>query len=205
MAILSVPEAFSKFKHRLELTETERADASKRHRTIRDLLAAKMDVTSDFLTGSYGRDTKTKPLHDVDVFVTFGDVTKADDPNSVLERVRVVLAERYGEDRVTVGRPAVRVDFGAENAGLEDRVMSVEVVPAVSENGHYLIGDPTRTGWMATDPSVHATLATDANKAFDGHWKPIIKMLKKWNDQNGEPVEPSFLMEVMGLKLIRGP
>jgi hypothetical protein len=140
----------------------------------------------------------------VDVFVVLGDVTEADDPNDVLKRLDDVLVEKYGRSRVIVDRPAVRVDFGPENAGAEDKVISVEVVPAIEKDGHYLIADPAKTGWMSTDPSIHATLATDANKAFSDEWKPMVKMLKKWNDHHAEPVVPSFLIEVMALKLIRG-
>lgn len=201
---MNVTEAFEKFQHQLQLSQTEQGDAARRHREVRDVLAEKLDVTHDFLTGSYGRNTKTKPLHDVDVFVELGDVTESDDPNDVLKRVDDVLVEEYGRSRVTVDRPAVRVDFGPENPGANDKVMSIEVVPAIAKDGHHRIADPTKTGWMSTDPSVHADLATAANKAFSDRWKPMVKMLKKWNDHNGEPVVPSFLIEVMALKLIHG-
>jgi predicted nucleotidyltransferase len=202
---MDVKNAFEKFQHRLQITQTEHDDAARRHREVRDVLAEKLDVNHDFLTGSYGRDTKTKPLHDVDVFVELGDVTESDDPNDVLKRIDDVLVEKYGRSRVTTDRPAVRVDFGHENAGTEDKVMSIDVVPAIAKSGHYRIADPAKTGWMSSDPSVHATLATDANKAFSDEWIPMVKMLKKWNDHNAEPIVPSFLIEVMALKLIRPP
>jgi hypothetical protein len=54
---------------------------------------------------------------------------------------------------------------------------------------------------MMTDPEVHATLGTKANKAFSGEWKPLVKMTKKWNQKAGKPVKPSFLLEVMALDL----
>jgi predicted nucleotidyltransferase len=201
---MNVTEAFEKFQRRLQITTTEQEDASRRHREVRDVLAAKLDVTHDFLTGSYGRNTKTKPLHDVDVFVELGDVTEADDPNDVLKRVEDVLVDKYGSSRVKTDRPAVRVDFGPENTTADDKVMSIEVVPAIAKSGHYRIADPAETGWMSTDPSIHADLATKANKAFSDEWKPLVKMLKKWNDHHAEPVVPSFLVEVMALELIHG-
>lgn len=201
---MDVSEAFAKFGRRLQITQTEQDDAARRHREVRDYLAEKLEVRHDFLTGSYGRDTKTKPLHDVDVFVELGGVTEASDPMAVLRSVDDALVERYGRGRVTMDRPAVRVDFGPENAGADDRVMSIEVVPAIANGDHYRIADPANAGWMSTDPTTHARLATDANKRFSDHWKPLVKMLKKWNDHNAEPVAPSFLIEVMALKLIRG-
>ena len=200
---MDVKDAFVKFRHLLEITKSEEDDASLRHQEIRDHLRTKLDVDDDFLTGSYRRDTKTKPLADVDVFIVLGDVDEQDEPNDVLKRVHDALVEKYGEGRVATDRPAVRVDFGPENADAdaEDKVMSVEVVPAFVHQSHYRIADPAKSGWMSTDPKVHATLATDANKAYAGEWKPLVKMIKAWNRHQGEPVVPSFLIEVMALKL----
>lgn len=198
---MDVEDAFVKFKHRLEITKSEEHDASRRHQEVRDHLRTRLDVDDDFLTGSYKRDTKTKPLADVDVFVVLGDVDEEDEPNDVLKRVHDALVEKYGVDRVTKDRPAVRVDFGPENANAEDKVMSVEVVPSFVKGSHYRIADPAKNGWMSTDPKVHATLATDANKAYSNEWKPLVKMIKAWNRHQGEPVAPSFLLEVMALKL----
>jgi hypothetical protein len=203
--MMNVTEAFEKFQHRLQISQTEQDDAARRHREVRDYLGEKLDVTHDFLTGSYGRNTKTKPLHDVDVFVELGGVAESDEPNDILKEVDAALVEKYGRSRVITDRPAVRVDFGPENAGAIDRVMSIEVVPAIASDRHYLIADPARSGWMSTDPSIHSKLATEANTAFSGEWKPMVKMLKKWNDHNAEPVVPSFLIEVMSLTLVRPP
>jgi predicted nucleotidyltransferase len=201
---MDVKAAFEKFRHRLEITKTEEDDAARRHREVRSYLAEKLDVTDDFLTGSYKRDTKTKPLKDVDVFVVLGDVSEADDPNGVLTRVHDVLVEKYDESRVTTDRPAVRIDFGPANIHPDDKVMSVEVVPAIAEDNQYRIADPAKSGWMSTDPKLHAKLATDANKALSNEWKPLVKMIKAWNRHQGEPIVPSFLIEVMALRLIDG-
>ena len=201
---MDVKDAFEKFKHRLEISAGEEKDASRRHTELRDYLRSKLDVADDFLTGSYKRDTKTKPLADVDVFLVLADVGEKDDPNDVLKRVHDVLVEKYGESRVKTDRPAVRVDFGPENTDPDDKVVSIEVVPAFAKGDHYRIADPAKAGWMSTDPKVHGTLSTDANKAFSGEWKPVVKMIKAWNRNQAEPVVPSFLIEAMALKLIRG-
>ena len=69
-------EAFEKFRKRLELSETERRDAAKRHTEVRDCIRAEFDITNDFLSGSYRRHTKTKPLKDVDVMFVMGEKEK---------------------------------------------------------------------------------------------------------------------------------
>jgi len=36
-------------------------------------------------------------------------------------------------------------------------------------------------------------------------WVPMVKMIKKWNEYNGKPVTPSFLLEVMALQVFTPP
>jgi hypothetical protein len=202
--MISVADAFKKFAQRLELSPREQDDASRRQTEIRDHLREEFDIKHDFLTGSYARWTKTKPLKDVDIFCVLGD----DDrhyrdkrPSVLLEDFRKSLAKKYGESKVKSQRRSVTVDFDV--AGQEDRVMSFDVVPAFEKKDHYEIPDTgTSRGWTETNPRVHAEQATAANKAFSGEWKRIVRMAKRWNAEHGKPITPSFLIEVMALKLL---
>jgi len=204
--MLQVPEAFSKFKQRLELTVTEQQDASRRQRRIRQIVDARFQVDHDFLTGSYKRDTKTKPLKDVDIFTVLGDDEAHyldEPPSNVLTEVETALVDEYGRNRVDVQRRSVRVDFGATLVDdLSGAVMSFDVTPAFPVGDHFVIPDRTTGDWMPTDPLVHAQAATYANQAFNGEWKPVVKMIKKWNEYHNRPIKPSFLVEVMALELL---
>ena len=205
--MLTIDEAFTKFKGRLELTPKEQQDASNRQKRIREVVGTAFDVEHDFLTGSYSRHTKTKPLKDVDIFIVLGaDETHFRDepPVNVLTSTRNALIGEYGADRVALQRRSVRVDFGAKLADdLSGAVMSFDVTSAFAEDGHYVIADRDSGDWMHTDPRVHATKATEANTRFDGQWKPLVKMIKKWNDHHGKPIKPAFLIEVMALELLQ--
>ncbi len=64
-----VDDAFAKCKSTLEITTTEQTFASSKHADIRDVVRASWQLDDDFLTGSYRRNTKTKKLKDVDIFV----------------------------------------------------------------------------------------------------------------------------------------
>src|ERR1700755_56247 len=64
-----IDDAFTKLKHNLEITQTEQNLAKARHEAIRDFVRSHWDLADDFLTGSYRRDTKTKKLKDIDIFV----------------------------------------------------------------------------------------------------------------------------------------
>jgi len=64
-----VDDAFDKLKSNLEITQTETDLAVTRHNLIREHIEASWTLSDHFLTGSYGRQTKTKRLKDVDIFV----------------------------------------------------------------------------------------------------------------------------------------
>ncbi|MDS0133205.1 MULTISPECIES: CBASS oligonucleotide cyclase [unclassified Amycolatopsis] len=200
-------EALRKFRGRLETTDREDRSASSRQRRLRGELDAALDIEKDFLTGAYRRHTKTKPLRDVDIMIVLRDISYLDrHPHDILELIRSVLAPIYGDDRVTCDRFAVRVDFGVKIVDdVSDEVVSFDVVPAFEHEDHYLIPDDVLGEWIYTNPEIHRELATAANQAFSEQWKPLVKMVKKWNDEHDHPIEPSFLIEVMALNLIDGP
>jgi hypothetical protein len=113
--------------------EREQADVSRRHYEVRDVVSKGLHIEHDFLTGSYKRWTKNRPLQDVDVFC----VLHADEegyrqshPSAILERLQAVLTPAYAAGRVTVDRMAVTVSFGVavnENDETDDKVMSIDV------------------------------------------------------------------------------
>jgi hypothetical protein len=205
--MITTIDAFKKFKSRLELRDGEQEKASKLQREVRELIAKHLAIDRDFLTGSYKRHTKTRPLKDVDIFFVLNkDKEKKylDKPLSLLEDVRKVLAPQYGEGKVKIGRRSVGVDLPYDSDD-EDKILSIDVVPAFDSGNHYQIPDNTLQTWVNTDPEIHAEEATAANKAFDGEWKPMVKMIKKWNEIQGKPIKPSFLIEVMAMQILYPP
>lgn len=209
--MLTLDEAFAKFKSRQELTEREQADVSRRHNEVRDVVALGLRIERDFLSGSYSRWTKTRPLKDVDVFSVLHDEERAyrqRDPRAILERLEEILVPVYGDDHVKIDRMAVTVDFGVpvnEEDETDDKVMSIDVVPAFPQDDHYEIPDALLGTWIETNPEIHAELAVGAHEAYQREWKPLVRMIKKWNRHQGKPVAPSFLLEVMAIELLVPP
>lgn len=207
--MITIEEAFTKFKSKLEITNKEQEDASKRQNEIRDIIRKKIKLETDFLTGSYKRHTKTKPLKDVDIFCVL-DAEKEKhflekDPSELLNHFKSVLEPEYGYGNVSLGRRSVRVTF-SNGTMTDEKVMSFDVVPAFSEKDYFIIPDPNTTDkWTKTNPQVHTEKATTANKEFSNEWKPMVKMIKKWNDTHGKPIKPSFLIEVMALEIFHPP
>lgn len=73
--MLTLDEAFRKFKSRLELNDKEQKNASARQQEVREYLDTKFSIANSFLTGSYARYTKTKPLKDIDIFFVLKDLS----------------------------------------------------------------------------------------------------------------------------------
>jgi hypothetical protein len=210
--MISIQEAFRKFRSRLELTDREQKDASRRQQEIRAYMDESFDVSKDFLTGSYRRWTKTKPLKDVDIFCVLGTGEshyRDKHPSVLLSAVDAALQKKYGRDKVSTQRRSVKVSFGVvpnADEDTDDRVMSFDVVPAFEKGTHYEIPDTaTSKGWTETDPEIHYDKALAAQKKYDNEWKGIVRMAKKWNAFRDKPVKPSFLIEVMALELLVPP
>jgi hypothetical protein len=199
-----IDDAFSKLKHNLEITQTEQDQAQVRHTAIRDFVRSHWDLIDDFLTGSYRRDTKTKKLKDIDIFVVLADDGsqagyRHQAPGDVVNALETLLRQKWPyADRDGM---AVVIPYGPD-----DEIMSLDVVPAFKRHGGgYLVPDPTSGDWLATNPKRHHELSTAKNAECQGKYVPFVKMVKGINRELGEPVSPSFLLEVMAQSLVRPP
>lgn len=212
--MLMVDEAFRKFKSRLELNDKEQANASARQNEVRDYLDTKFSIENSFLTGSYRRHTKTKPLKDIDIFFVLKDSerhyrNKA--PSVVIGDFYDALVEKYDKDAVRKQSRSVNVDFGVvvdADDNTDYRILSVDVVPAFAAGDDYEIPDTDSGAWIKTNPKIHAEKATAAHQAFSNEWKGLVRMVKYWNNNpkhgDDKPVKPSFLIEVMALECLYG-
>lgn len=211
--MLTVDDAFRKFKSRLELNDREQKNASARQTEVRDYLVTKFGIERSFLTGSYARYTKTKPLKDIDIFFVLKESEKpyrSKAPTVIIGDFYDALVEKYGKSAVRKQSRSVNVDFGvvidAED-NTDYRVVSVDVVPAFASGDDYEIPDTDTGKWIKTNPEIHARKATAAHQAFSNEWKGLVRMVKYWNNHarySEKPVKPSFLIEVMALQCLYG-
>jgi hypothetical protein len=204
--MMTVSEAFAKFKGKISTpTEKEQKDASRRQKEIRAIMDRQFHVDRDFLSGSYGRHTKTKPLKDVDIFCVLGgedNKYRQEDPSVILNEVARIMREEYGKENVVIQTRSVGIAF--KNAA-EEEVMSFDVVTAFDADKHYEVPDTKSADkWTKTDPEIHKDLARDKHAAYSSEWKGLVRMIKTWNRHKDRPVKPSFLLEVMALQIFDG-
>ncbi|QKV57843.1 MAG: nucleotidyltransferase [Dechloromonas sp.] len=211
--MLTIDEAFRKFKSRLELNDREQKNASARHTEVREFVRTKFAIDRDFLTGSYARYTKTKPLKDIDIFFVMKQAERHYREKAVyvvLDKYKEVLVEKYGDKAVRRQSRSINIDFGVdvkEDDKTDYKILSVDVVPAFDSGDDYEIPDGDTGKWIKTNPQKHADKAVDAQRAYGNEWKGLVRMAKYWNNnkKHGEkPVKPSFLIEVMALDCLYG-
>lgn len=212
--MITIEEAFRKFKSRLELNDKEQKNASARQKEVREYLDTKFDIENSFLTGSYGRNTKTKPLKDIDIFFVLADTEKeyrTKHPSEVLKDFESALVEKYGRAAVRRQDKSVNVDFGVvvdADDNTDYRILSIDAVPAFVSGDDYEIPDQSTGKWIKTNPKIHAAKAVDAHQAYSSEWKGLVRMMKYWNNNskhgNEKPMKPSFLIEVMALQCLHG-
>ena len=196
-----IDDAFDKLKSNLEITQTESLLAQKRHQLVRDHVKQSWQLVGDFLTGSYKRNTKTKKLKDVDIFVVVdpagkqGSLADGTGREAVLA-LRDVLATRWSD--LDTDDNVVTISYAGED------VAAYEVAPVFPRlGGGYTM--PNGIGWMDTDPQKQAELVTKKNKLCNDRFVPFVKMIKGINREAGDPIDPVFLLEVMGLDLVLEP
>ena len=196
-----IDDAFDKLKSNLEITQTESKLAQTRHELVRDHIEGSWELVDHFLTGSYRRHTKTKKLKDVDIFVVVdpdgpqGSLAEGSGRSAVLA-LRALLATRWSD--LDADDNVVTIKYGDED------VASYELAPVFRrKGGGYTM--PNGAGWMDTDPQEQAVLVTAKNEDCDGKFVPFVKMVKGINREAGDPIEPAFLLEVMGLELVLDP
>ncbi len=185
----------------IEPSATTKSNASSAHTNLRSHLRAhatfKKRWVTDFLAGSYSRDTAIRPRltedgherPDVDIIVET-NFTMKDTPDAVLKEVAKALEPAYTVERIN--KRSVRVT--AWNA-------EMDVVPVIKGISSYWIPDRDSGGWKETNPPAHNQWSTDQNALFGQRFKPLVKLLKWWRRENPTGKRPKgFVLEVLVAK-----
>jgi len=235
-------QAFEDFlTKKINLTPTEISQGAKSQAHIREILDNKSQgdesfpwlTDGDFLSGSYARDTKIKPLDDIDIMVVLDGtglvawdkgvqlnadvrgngklgspaVNYLNDKSWGISSIKIIeifknaLQESYPDSSIQKDGQAVNVWLDSYGLGL-DIVPCFHIIPRDGSYERYFI--PFGAGnsmWRATNPKIDEETCTLLNQQHDGKLKPVIKLIKYWNQTKNNGQLRSYHIEVMVLRI----
>jgi hypothetical protein len=171
---------FKAFVSSLEPKDEDVAAAKAAHEKVRDQLRtdseSKEAHKDTFLSGSYARHTAINEINDVDVICIFDINHAVTKPELVLAWTLSIVARYYKETKLQ-GR-----SVGAQGA----KGVWLDIVPASlvsADDGPLWIPDREARAWVQTHPKGQIRAATDKNKATNGYFVQVVKLMKFWRDR----------------------
>lgn len=175
------------------------ADAKAAHEKVREQLRTdneSKDAHKDtFLSGSYARRTAINDINDVDVICILDLDQSITDPEVVLAWIQSILGRYYKETK-RQGR-----SVGAQAA----KGVWIDIVPATlisTDDGPLWIPDRKAKEWVQTHPKGQISATNDKNKASNGYYVQVVKLMKFWRDRL--PTESCRLKSYILESLIHG-
>jgi SMODS domain-containing protein len=198
----TIQNSFQQLRANLEITNLQSSTVSTRQANVREVMEAGLEVLDTFLTGSYARSTMIAPLKeaDIDIFVVLNPryYHNYNGQNGgqagLLDLVKRTLLKTYTRT------PDISRNGQAVTIRFDDFV--VDVVPGFyREGGGYLIPNSITNSWIETDPKKHVDLVAASNKAHNGDFVPLVKMIKGWNKSHSAYFR-AFHLEVLALAIL---
>ena len=204
---IAVRQRFTQFHRNIALTPLQQSDGWKKSAGVVDCLnryyyGAASGTANSFLVGSWAKDTAVRPPRDVDLYFLLPPMVwyrfqryTWNRQSALLQEVKRVLSMTYPNTDLRGDGQVVLVRFGS---------YSVEVVPAfplLYGNG-YLICDTHNGGsYETTQPWAEVNYIDNVDRAVNGNLRPLVRMLKVWQQQCSVPIK-SFQLELVTANFI---
>ena len=187
-------QAFDAFLRSLEPTEKQAAEATRQEQIMSENLRQALRPRQAILSGSYGRGTAIRPLHDIDIFLILGaeTVPPSAPALSYLQRIQKALVASYPGKQARIQARSVNIEFAGTEIGFD-------VVPALedpSQPGIYFIPERDSGSWIRSNPRLHKQACNQADTRASNMLRPLIKLVKRWNQRHNKLLA-SFHLEVM--------
>lgn len=201
---MELPAAFKSLLSTIEPTSSHVSAAQAAHEKVREQLRTDGETKEahqeTFLSGSYARHTAINDINDVDVICLLDIDESITQPDVVLAWVHGVLSKYYSETK----RQGRSIGVQASRNVWLDIVPST---PMAAAGGPIWIPDREVHEWVATHPKGQIAAATHQNKATDGYFVQVVKLLKYWRDrlprESCRP--PSYILETLVHRTIGYP
>jgi hypothetical protein len=202
---MSVASAFEEFSQALEIDRKTVEAAIELHEKARTGLRERLQGHErSFLSGSYPRKTRLKPLDDIDI-VAVVESTEPwnDDPETAMEAAGEAVRPEFPGSSVRLGAHAAKVK--PRDPPIPDVHLDIVVARETGAGTILEISErQPESNWKRSDPEAHAKALTTSNDAWEERLVPLIKQVKHWNrNADGDPL-PSFLVEALALRVFPG-
>ena len=142
-------------------------------------------ITDHFQFGSNQRGTilprKADSNSDVDYMVVFSTEDGQKTPQTYLDRLRKFAETKYATSEISQSSPTIVLSLNH---------IRFELVPAIySSWSGYQIPSPKShwAEWMNTNPSEAQQAILEKNNSHNYEIKPLVRLIKYWNAQQGHP------------------
>jgi len=190
---ITVLTAFETMLADLRLTDRQRSVAQGRISHLDTFFRGNYQLAkAPWAIGSFNRETLIRWERDVDVMVAMSVEPYweryENDSRLFLTWIRDGLNREYQSTRVSTRQISVRIFLGEE--------IEVDLVPAFMRQGGGFLIPNGKGGWRATNPPYHHDLIEAANVRLGSRLKPLVRLMKAWNNANEHPLR-SFHVEIM--------
>ena len=204
---IAVRRRFEGFHNNLELTPSQFQDGLKKRQGVvtclnRHYYGSTSGSDNSFSIGSWAKGSAIRPPRDVDlyfvlpyqIYLRFQN-HRWNRQSALLQEVKHVLSQTYSRTAMKGDGQVVLVQFDSYD---------IEVVPAITlTNGRYWICDTHDGGsYREADPSAEVRHIDAVDKANVGNLRPLIRMMKAWQDHCSVPIK-SFQLELLAADFIR--
>lgn len=179
--------------------------------------------------GSFSRNTKIRPLDDIDLILTFyaGGTTystmtygknyklnvpehathlkKLCNDNGTLNSIKLVNKVVSSLNKIEQYKSSEKHrKQEAATLNLSSYDWAFDIVPAFyTDTGYFIIPDG-QGEWKATDPQIDQKRINEINNKYNGQVLQLIRTLKFWNNRAQMTTIPSYLFETIILNFVVG-
>jgi hypothetical protein len=213
---------------------SQREQAGTSHNYVREVLRGKENtdqvfpwlIDGDFLSGSFARNTKIRPLNDVDVMMiidghglrvikdgrytnhtvrgggSYGSPVHQLKNENKLISSKMVLESFKNALRTAFPNSQIQRDGQVINVYFESYDLGLDIVPAFHlsspEKGEsfYIPQGGGTDEWLETNPKKDIEISENYNAYHQANLIPLVKLIKYWNQENNVGLK-SYHLEVM--------
>jgi len=233
----TVNDAFNEFNKDFVNLDSERTKVARNSRDwLIEQLISLPDKLDDFPKlyagmhvkyGSFARNTKIRPLDDIDLMLTFSGegatystivygqnytllvpesatiLRKLCNDDGTLNSIKVVNKIVSSLNQIEHYKKAeIHRRQEAATLDLTSYEWCYDIVPAFYTDTNYYIIPDGQGGWKATDPRIDQDRITKTNQEHGGIVMQLVRTLKYWNNKASMTTIPSYLFETIVLNFV---